>query len=457
MAEDRYSWLDKDAAERILRGEPVDARRGPGARELAEFLRAAADAGADMSAAPSGADTSADSGGSVAFTEPGARGVGRSPLPGEEAALAAFREARERGAFAAGAATAGVTAEVTAGSTAGALAGTSGAPRGAEDTYSYSAGEAGTLGAVVGGAARPERARERTRLGRPFRRGFVAALACCTLGGVAVAAGAGVLPGPFRSGGDAPGPAPASSVSAVVSPDPYGTRGSGTAPGEVSKSPDPTVSDTTPSGTDSSGGEGPRGPGPDGDGGSARGDGKHGRDGGRERDTDTRRGKVGDGSKDEGEGKDEDEGRGKSRGGREFDGREIVISLCRAYEAGELPRMEPNMVRRLERSAGGPERVRAFCRAFLERNHPARRVVRTVTAVLPLARKVDERAVEAILGASVATIPGASVATARETTVERTVVPGPPTPRPHPKPAPRPHRRRVPRPPGVTFSARPAQ
>ncbi|MFB6557123.1 hypothetical protein ACFCWX_45660, partial [Streptomyces sp. NPDC056405] len=68
MADDRYSWLDKDAAERLLRGEPAGSQVGDGAPELEHLLKAAAAAG-------SGLPESA-------------------PLPGEEAALAAFRNAR---------------------------------------------------------------------------------------------------------------------------------------------------------------------------------------------------------------------------------------------------------------------------------------------------------------------------------------------------------------------------
>ncbi|MFE7465158.1 hypothetical protein ACFU6R_13810, partial [Streptomyces sp. NPDC057499] len=66
MADERYEWLDKDAAERLLRGEPVDPVDGPSgtdAGRLAAALEAAARA-----ARP-------------ATTE----------LPGEAAALAAFR------------------------------------------------------------------------------------------------------------------------------------------------------------------------------------------------------------------------------------------------------------------------------------------------------------------------------------------------------------------------------
>ncbi|TSB23206.1 hypothetical protein FNJ62_15510, partial [Streptomyces benahoarensis] len=121
MADDRYNWLDNDAAERLLRGEPVGTT-AHGAQELARLLDDAAPAG-----------------------------PGPAPLPGEEAAVAAFRRAHH---------------------------------------------------------AVPARA----GLARPVRRGFVVALAACALGGVAVAAGTGVLHSPFR-----PGPAPPPSISTDVS------------------------------------------------------------------------------------------------------------------------------------------------------------------------------------------------------------------------------------------------
>ncbi|MGW6245434.1 hypothetical protein [Streptomyces roseolus] len=116
MADERYQWLDPDAAERLLRGEPVDPA-DPAARTGAASLADALDA-VRVPAAPA----------------PGA------PLAGEEAALAAFRTAT--------AARAARTA----------------AP----------------------GAAR--------RWGRSLRYGLAAALAAVTVGGVAVAAGTGVLP-----------------------------------------------------------------------------------------------------------------------------------------------------------------------------------------------------------------------------------------------------------------------
>ncbi|MYS11380.1 hypothetical protein GTW71_34265, partial [Streptomyces sp. SID6041] len=78
MADERYQWLDQETAERLLRGEPVDAdddRACSGAKRLAEAL--------DEARTPA--------------TPPAAR----TDLPGEAAALAAFRAAHaERAASA---------------------------------------------------------------------------------------------------------------------------------------------------------------------------------------------------------------------------------------------------------------------------------------------------------------------------------------------------------------------
>ncbi|MFF9474459.1 hypothetical protein ACF1E9_17785 [Streptomyces roseolus] len=119
MADERYQWLDPDAAERLLRGEPVDPADPAG--------RAGAAALADALAT---------------VRVPSAPAAGE-PLAGEEAALAAFR---------------------TAATARAASAARTAAP----------------------GAAR--------RWGRSLRYGLAAALAAVTVGGVAVAAGTGVLP-----------------------------------------------------------------------------------------------------------------------------------------------------------------------------------------------------------------------------------------------------------------------
>ncbi|MFI7237269.1 hypothetical protein [Streptomyces cyaneofuscatus] len=159
MADEQYEWLDKDAAEKLLRGEPV-VPLGDQARD--DALRLAEALGA-------------------------ARAVRRTPageLPGEDAVLAAFRQAGRAGGDR--------------------LAGRSAGPA--------LPGQPGTLHSVHIGAASAAPLR-RPRWSRPVRFGLAVSLAGCALGGVAVAAGTGVLPGPFGGQGS---PAPASSVSAAT-------------------------------------------------------------------------------------------------------------------------------------------------------------------------------------------------------------------------------------------------
>ncbi|MFD0316891.1 hypothetical protein [Streptomyces flavalbus] len=175
MADEQYRWLDRDTAERLLRGEPLDAADADardGARRLSEALR------------------------TLATPTP----LTSEELPGEEAALAAFRKVRAE------------RAEQRA-----ALGASASAPR---------LPDAGLV--RIEGRRTASR---RPRWGRPLRFGLAATLTVGMVGGVAVAAGTGVLPTPFDDGA----PAPASSVSAavtperpLVSPSPDGTRGGGT-------------------------------------------------------------------------------------------------------------------------------------------------------------------------------------------------------------------------------------
>ncbi|MGW9118005.1 hypothetical protein ACWGRV_15410 [Streptomyces sp. NPDC055663] len=172
MADERYEWLDKDAAERLLRGEPVDPVGGRSCTD-AERLVAALDA--------------------ARATRPAT-----GELPGEAAALTAFRAA-SRSARAKGA--------------------VDGRPAGAEvlDPVRIEAAVGGSASrataSTVSGRTRP------WRWSRPVRFGLVASLAGCALGGVAVAAGTGMLPGPF--GGRTP--LPAASVSSEATPEELGS------------------------------------------------------------------------------------------------------------------------------------------------------------------------------------------------------------------------------------------
>lgn len=159
MADEQYRWLDRETAERLLRGESleaVDAADRDQAERLAKTLEA-------LTAEPP--LTSAE-------------------LPGEAAALAAFRAARE--------------GRDNTSATVG-------------DGPGRTAPEAADVGLVRLG--RPARAARRPRWARPVRLGLAAALAVGMVGGIGVAAGTGVLPTPF----DRNEPArPAATVSAPV-------------------------------------------------------------------------------------------------------------------------------------------------------------------------------------------------------------------------------------------------
>ncbi|MFD0249290.1 hypothetical protein ACFVGX_00105 [Streptomyces sp. NPDC127113] len=162
MADKQDKWLDRETAELLLRGESPEAVR-PTDRERAERLALALGA---LSAPP---PPTADE------------------LPGEAAALAAFRKAyAERTDLSARA--------------PGALA-TGTAPR---------PSDAGLV--RIGPRGDSPR---RPGWSRPLRLGLVAALTVGMIGGVAVAAGTGVLPTPF----DRTQPEPGASASAAVSPD----------------------------------------------------------------------------------------------------------------------------------------------------------------------------------------------------------------------------------------------
>lgn len=164
----RYSWLDEDAAERLLRGEPVEAHRDPGDRgdQARTEVERLAGALRDIAAASRPPDGPVDDLG---------------PLPGEEAAVAAFRAARDE------------RAEST--SRAGG-SGRADLPRVREAGPVRSVRRTSPM--VKGGTG------STLPLRRPLRAGVVLALAGCALGGVAMAAGTGVIP--FGDGGGDPRP-----------------------------------------------------------------------------------------------------------------------------------------------------------------------------------------------------------------------------------------------------------
>lgn len=164
MADEQYRWLDRKTAERLLSGEPPEAVDGA-SRAEAERLAAALRA---LSAAPP--PTSDE-------------------LPGEAAAMAAFRKARaERADTAAAPAADGGRARTEAADAGLVRIGT---PRGSGS----------------GDVRRP-------RWARPARLALAASLAVGMAGGAALVAGTGALKAPF--GNDEP--RPGSSVSAAVTP-----------------------------------------------------------------------------------------------------------------------------------------------------------------------------------------------------------------------------------------------
>ncbi|MFE7837849.1 hypothetical protein ACFU53_17930 [Streptomyces sp. NPDC057474] len=182
MADEQYRWLNRDAAERLLRGEPleaVDADTRARADRLAEALGALA---AEVSP--------------VSVQSP--------ELPGEEAALAAFRAARTaRSAHPAHPAHSGENGQA--------------AEPGRGSRTHTTAAPAADAGLVhLGRPVRPPAVPDglRARWGRPVRFGLVAAVTAGMLGGVTVLAGGGALSA-FR--GDEP--EPSATISAAQSPD----------------------------------------------------------------------------------------------------------------------------------------------------------------------------------------------------------------------------------------------
>lgn len=268
MADERHEWLDGDAAERLLRGEgaePGDERARAEAAELAGLLRSLR-------------------GPEQATTE----------LPGEAAALAAFREARAG------------SASATADEALGVV----------------------RIGHVKDGAGV---AAPRRRRFAPVRLGIAAAVACCTLGGVAVAAGTGVLPGPFAS--DEQDPTPASTVSADLTPSPLDASPShplpsgSPAPGRPTPSVSAPTHDAGPSGTQGAP--------------SAAASPDRGTDDG------TRQGGSGDSD--------------ENAGGGQWLAR--TAEDCRDYRSG---RLDQDKRRDLESAAHGPAAVKAFCDLLLD-------------------------------------------------------------------------------------------
>ncbi|MGW3630718.1 hypothetical protein ACWD7F_11225 [Streptomyces sp. NPDC005122] len=197
MADEDYRWLDREAAERLLRGEPLETIDA-GTKERVERL---AEALASLVAEPA---------------------PGGAELPGEAAALAAFRAAR--------AGRDAVPVQLAAGRD----------PRAAAHSADAGLVSLGTPG--PGG--------HRVRWGRPVRFGLAAVLAVGMIGGVAVAAGTGVLPTPFRDDR----PHPAATVSAAQTPQhPLVSPSPGESQADGSEVPLPGATASGPAGSGSSG------------------------------------------------------------------------------------------------------------------------------------------------------------------------------------------------------------
>lgn len=327
MADEQHEWLDKDAAERLLRGESVDPVDGHARTEAARLMAALA---AARGARPADGE-----------------------LPGEAAALAAFRAvpraARTRArsetqsAQAAGYAARSGEPEQTGQSGPGVHPGlpeTLGAIR---IGPASSARSSSSFSASSGGGIRPRRWR------RPLRFGLAASLAGFALGGVAVAAGTGVLPGPFGSHAD---PLPASSVSAPASP---GELGSGPTsdrtpvPPPVSPGPDTSPDPAVPSAP----GDGNR----QGDSGANAQDGRGGTDGDGHGDDVDAAPRSGDGTA-----RDSTSGGGRDGKSGKWLGR--TVRACRDYREGDL---DADRRRRLVVMARGAGNLDRFCKRVLER------------------------------------------------------------------------------------------
>lgn len=272
MADEQYRWLDRETAERLLRGESLEAV-DPADRDQAERLAKTLEA---LTAEPP---------------------LSSAELPGEAAALAAFRAAR--------------AGRVTESATVG-LGSASGA---CEVSDAPDAGLVDVGLVRIGGSDNGVRRPRRPRWARPVRLGLAAALAVGMVGGVAVAAGTGVLTSPFV--GDEGG-RPAATVSAPVpperplfSPSPEGGVRGGPKPDDDSRAP------TDPGTTE---GAEPGGPAPD-------------------------RGSAPDRDK-------------AARGWWK-----VVSAYCRDLRDGK--ELSSDRRRALESAAGGSERVRKYCRGVL--------------------------------------------------------------------------------------------
>lgn len=374
MADDRYTWLDEETAERLLRGLPVDAQGNRGTRTPnpeeqnppeRDIRRGKSERHAPKSGErPNGegswdvpsdawfedadrrtADRLASALGELAAehsTPPqAARGATSVELPGEAAALSAFRAARFGVLQSGSVGVAGAGAESGGDSASGSASGDA-APADASSRRRLRGRTGGRAGREGHGGRRSARS---LIAGRPLRAGFAMALAGCALGGVAVAAGAGVLPTPFGGGGT-----PTVNVSPVASPSGEETDGGG---GEGDERGHDTAGDHH-------GGKHRSGD-PDSEDGKGEKDGENdvaasGSESGSPR---TPGGDGGNGARERDDDRDERHGsRPGSGNGDNGDKKAIAAALCRAYSEG---RISAGDRRKLERAAGGRAVVQKFC------------------------------------------------------------------------------------------------
>ncbi|MEU1433511.1 hypothetical protein ABZ438_05395 [Streptomyces sp. NPDC005786] len=331
MADEQHEWLDKEAAEKMLRREPVDPSDGR-PRHEAERLAAALDA--------------------VARTARPAAGE----LPGEAAALAAFRAARG---------SAPRTAALSAPADRARAARTTGADDSAESgmlapVHIRPAGSGTPAGAADSRGPRP------MRWSRPIRFGLVASLACCAIGGVAVAAGTGMLPGPFGRHA----PTPATSVSAAASPEELGSGLTGDdemsappprSPGEGAASPDAPGAGPTAGPESGRPDDGDRTTGEDPAGDST--DGGESRSGGAQDDPADGTGATKGSAGQDGDGTSGDSDTTGDTGDKTSAWYAKTLKACRAYRDGKL---DDESRSRLEALAKGARNLDRFCDRMLD-------------------------------------------------------------------------------------------
>ncbi|MFJ7260483.1 hypothetical protein ACIQV2_09985 [Streptomyces globosus] len=297
MADERNRWLDRAASERVLRGAPASADADPRDPEAEARLRAALDMLVPPPAPPG------------------------SELPGEAAAVAAFRAAR----------------------------GTAGAAGAAEPSgAAVPLVELGrTPSAVVPAQARASAGGRRGS--RPARFALAAALAGVAVGGLAAAGGAGLLD---RITHDTAGPAPAVSLSADEDPAHTGETVRPSSPPQLMPSPFRGDGFVPPSGTPAT---------PGGETGTGQGRGGSGEPGLGAGGTGTFPDTAAGGGSTRGTGKE-------TLGGatlleRERETRRKAVDLCQAYRSGQ---MNPDRRDRLSRLAQGIARIPRYCETLLD-------------------------------------------------------------------------------------------